>query len=91
MSQTLKLPRKNTMKISMMIVPAAALAFASVTAVAGPRGSSSSSPGHQMQSQTAPSSNGASELTPADQKKDAGAKSASDFTPSDTKKDKKKK
>ena len=71
----------------------ALLAGTSAAAHAGSKGASSFSPGHEMRSQTSPTTKGASEFTPADQKKDAGttAKGASEFTPGDKRNDARKK
>ena len=62
-------------------------------ALAGSKGASSFSPGREMKSQTSPTTKGASEFTPADQKKDAGTttKGASEFTPGDKMNDARKK
>jgi hypothetical protein len=62
-------------------------------ALAGSKGASSFSAGHQMKSQTSPTTKGASEFTPADQKRDAGTttKGASEFTPGDRRNDTRKK
>ena len=74
---------------------AASVLFAgtSVATLAGSKGVSSFSAGHQMKSQTSPTAKGASEFTPADQRRDAGTttKGASEFTPGDKRNDARKK
>ena len=76
-----------------IVAASALLAGTSAAAHAGSKGASSFSPGHEMRSQTSPTTKGASEFTPADQKKDAGttAKGASEFTPGDKRNDARKK
>jgi len=77
----------------MIFAASALLAGTSAAALAGSKGASSFSPGHEMRSQTSPTTKGASEFTPADQKKDAATttKGASEFTPGDKRNDARKK
>jgi hypothetical protein len=69
------------------------LAGTSAVALAGSKGASTFSTGHQMRSQTSPTTKGASEFTPADQRRDARTttKGASEFTPGDKRNDARKK
>jgi hypothetical protein len=76
-----------------ILAASALLVGTCAAALAGSKGASSFSPGHEMKTQTTPTTKGASEFTPADQKKDAGTttKGASEFTPGDKKNDARKK
>jgi hypothetical protein len=73
-----------------IIAASALLAGTYAVALAGSKGVSTLSPGHQMQTSPTPTTKGASDLTPADQKRESitpTTKGASDFTPPDARKD----
>jgi hypothetical protein len=78
-----------------ILAASALLAGTCTVALAGSRGASSLSPGHQMQAPTAPpTTKGASEFSPGDQMRDLPTKpanGASGFTPGDTRNDSRKK
>ena len=81
------------MKKITVIGAAVLVAALSSVALAGSKGAATFSPGHQMQT-SPPTTKGASEFTPADQKRDAvtpTTKGASEFTPGDKRNDTRKK
>jgi hypothetical protein len=82
---------ETTMNKIAILAASALLAGTCAVALAGSKGASSFSPGHQMQAPSAPpTTKGASEFSPGDQMKDLSTKpanGASGFSPGDQKND----